>query len=101
MRITLATTPNDEPVVSSSNLNGPCTAVRRATKNETQVDLTAEIPEAPAKQLAEQSESKRFAMLQHVTLTKPCPTPAVSGPSNDAVFEKLDDELGHLRRVAE
>jgi hypothetical protein len=65
------------------------------------VDLTPGIPEAPAEQPAEQSESQRSATLQHVTLTKQGWTTTESSPSDDPVLENLDDELEHLRRVAE
>ncbi len=71
MRLALATTPKNEPVASSSrDPNGPCSAVEQVTKNETQVDLTAEIPEAPADRPAQQLASNRSATLQHQTLTE-------------------------------
>ncbi len=66
MRVTPATKPNDEPVASSSrDPDGTRGAVEPATKNETQVDLTAEIPEASAERPAEQSASQRSTTLQH------------------------------------
>jgi hypothetical protein len=102
MRVAPATTTNDEPVASSSRgPSRPPGAVGPANKTETQVDLTAEIPEAPAERPAEQSESQCSATLQHATPTEPGPTPAESGPSDDPVFENSDNELEHLRRVAE
>jgi hypothetical protein len=101
MRIAPATTPNDEPVASSSrDPDGPRVAVEPVTENETQVDLMAEIPEAPAERPAEQLTSQLSATLQHATPTEPGPSPAESGPNNDPVFENSDDELEHLRRVA-
>ncbi len=102
MRVAPATTPNDHPVASSSRGPGePCGTAGPATENATQVDLTAKIPETLAEWPAGQSESQRSAMLQHAPLTKPGLTPAESGPSDDPVFENSDDELEHLRRVAE
>jgi hypothetical protein len=71
------------------------------TENETLVDLTAEIPEALAERPAQQSASRRSVTLQHKTPTEQGPTPAESGPITEPVFENLDDELEHLRRVAE
>jgi hypothetical protein len=71
------------------------------TENETQVDLTADIPEALAERQAEQSESQRSAMLQHTTPTEQGQTPAEPGPITEPVFETLDDELEHLHRIAE
>jgi hypothetical protein len=102
MRVALATTTNDEPIASSSR--GPSKsrgAVRPANENETQLDLTAQIPKAPAERPAEQSESQRFAMLQHATPTELGQTPAEYGPSDDPVFKNSDDELEHLHYIAE
>jgi hypothetical protein len=102
MCVAPATTPNNEPVASSSrNPNGPHAAVGPATKNENQVDLTAVIPEALAKWPAKQSELQRSATLKHATPTEPGLTPAESGPNNNPVFENSDDVLEHLCRVAE
>jgi hypothetical protein len=45
--------------------------------------------------------SQRSATLQRATPTEPGLTPAESGSNNDPVFENSDDELEHLRRIAE
>jgi hypothetical protein len=71
------------------------------TKNETQVDLTVEIPEAPAEWPAEQSESQCSATLQYAAPTKKGQTLAEPGPITEPVFENSDDELKHLFRIVE
>ncbi len=102
MRVVPLMTPNNKHVASSSHdPNEPCAAAAPATGHETKVDLTAEIPDAPAEWPAKQSELQHSATLQHTTPTEPGPTPAKSDPNNDPVFESLDHELEHLRRVAE
>jgi hypothetical protein len=102
MHIALAMTPNDKPVASSSHdPNGPRGAVEQATKIEAQVDLMAEIPEAPAEQPAEQLVLQLSALLQHQTPTKQDLTSAQSGPITELVIENSDDKLEHLCRVAE
>ncbi len=77
MCITLAITPNNEPVTRSSRgpggLHG---AVEPATENEANVDLTAAVPEAWAEWPAEQLVSQRSATLQHKTPTQQGSTPA-------------------------
>ncbi len=47
------------------------------------------------------SQSRSAATLQHATPTKPGLTPAESSPRNDLIFEDSDNELEHLRFVAE
>ncbi len=96
------TTPYNEPVARSScDPDKPCGAIEPATKIETQVDITAEIPEAPAEWPAQQLALQCSAMLQHQTSTEQGLTPAKSGLVTKLVFDNLNDKLEHLGCVAE
>ncbi len=60
-----------------------------------------EIPDALAEKRAMHLVLEHSATLQHQTLTEQGLTPAESGPITELVFENLDDELEHLRRITE
>ncbi len=102
MRVAPGMTTNDEPVASSSRSpGGPRGTIEPATKNDTQVDLTAKIPEASAERPAKKSALQRPATLQHQTPTEQGRTLIESGPITKPVFKNLDNELEHICFVAE
>ncbi len=65
MGIAPAMTPNNEVMGGSSHgPSGRCRAVGSATITEIPVDLGAQVPETPAKRVAEKPESQRSATLK-------------------------------------